>query len=108
MESQKIDLSNYTILKDMWINFFDENEARDTEKCLEAIKDNLKWRTAENDVEAFKMSTIWNSLMFIAVWYDKEKIINDLSIYPTLNNNKETFLRFLNNRDNKMRGSELI
>ena len=107
IEQNKVDLSWYQLLKNVWIDFVDENEAIDTEKCLEKIKKDLEWRTAENGITPFEISWTWNSLIFVAIWKNKETIINDLSIYPTLKKDKEKLLRFLNNPDNKMRWSWL-
>ena len=104
---QKIDISNYAIIKNLWINFYNEAEAVKVEKWLSEIKDELKARTAQTWTKPFKYSTLWTDLIFVASGNSEEKIKYNVNNIQTIKDNKEKVLDFLNNTENKMRWSAL-
>lgn len=125
LNENKIDINStqYPILKwlsDSWINFTNEQEVQQAEIRLNKVKEMrsfANWWT-----EWYKPFSIeWNKLVFSTSdtenaqkLYFPEHFPEDfsgksqnLSNFPTLLNNKEEFLTFMNDKNNWMRASAL-
>ena len=99
-------------LSDLWINFTNEQEVKDLEIWLKNIKEWKKFSVWNANWNPFKISwrfkSFNNKLVFSAVNWDNEVFEEDISTkFPTIMRNQEKFLQFMNNSNNKMRGSAL-
>lgn len=108
IHQNRVDLSRYQILKNVWIDFVDANEAHKSEQLLATIKYELRNREKRTVWDAFEIKTtsVTNktTIEFITRWWQVKKY--DISDYPTLIKNKERLLQYINNPSNKMRWLE--
>lgn len=107
IDENKVDLSWYPILKDVWINFIDADEAHRSEQLLSKVKYELRNREKRAVGDAFEIKTtsITNktNIEFITRWWQIKKY--DITDYPTLVKNEKKLLQYINNPHNNMRGS---
>lgn len=109
IEQRKIDLSRFPMLKEVWINFVDENEAEKAEELLKYIKHELRMWEKRDVWKAFEISNIylWLTTKTRIKFFTKQSSkIFDISDFPTLIREQWKLLSYLNNPDNKMRWSE--
>ena len=110
---EKVNLSGYPILRAIWIDFYDANEAKQAEEWLQDIKNWNKFNQWSIDDPAFSVKwsfkNFWDRLKFTAVNGDTVVYDEDISkIFPTLMNHKDKFLDFLNNPANDMWWSAIV
>ena len=112
LEANEVNLSRYPLTKQLRnenLIFIDEAEVKNVEVLLQNIKTSF-WSVYSDQVEPFKL---WffipnplsrNTLTFTRLEGETQKINIDNfeEKYPTLINNKEIFLNFLNNPNNWM------
>ena len=110
---EKVDLWDYPMLNAMWIDFYNDQEAREVEEWLQDIKEWKKFSTWPISGQPFSVrwtfKNMGNSLVFTAVNGDREVFTEDISEkFPTLMNHKDKFLAFLNNPANNMWWSAIV
>ena len=117
IEENKINLAWYPILKEMGINFVDENEAKIAEARLKEVKDQLKnyipWVSGYKPffITGNKLwfTTIsWTKIYFPDIFADEfEWKSRNLSNFPSILRNKQKFLDYMNNPSNNMRWEQI-
>ncbi len=110
-EANKLNLTSYPLVKQLWIDFFsDNNEVQKLENRLKWVKQKLSVYTSAGS-DPFTISRRSNKLLFKRQW-NGWKWINEsffpediYSEFPTLSRswNKDKLLQFMNNPSNKMR-----
>ena len=119
----KYDLEEYPIIKtlsELWIQFTDKEEIQKTEQRLNDIQNGMKYFIVwpewykpysiernkliftTSDTESAKKLHIPDDLP--ETFPDQHWTIDD---YPTISKNKDKFLEFMNDKDNKMRWREI-
>ena len=115
----EINATTYPILQNLsksWIEFFNEEEAKQAETRLNQVKQDRNTGWSYKWYKPFSIE--WNKLVFTRL--NKKKIyypdsfsndfsgkIQDLSNFPTIIANKDKFLAYMNNQNNWMRWSAL-
>lgn len=109
IEWNKINLTEYPMLKEVWIDFVNKNEAEKSEELLRYIKHELRMREKRDVWKAFEISNIYlwvTTKTRIKFFTKQDSKTFDISDFPTLIREQNKLLSYLNNPDNKMRWSE--
>lgn len=117
IEQNKVDLSWYPILKEIWIDFMDKDEAKNAEIRLDQIKKQLRTSTPWLPWYTpffIKWKKLWFKKidgvdLFFPDIFPNEFIWKSLNLsnFPSLTHNSDKFLKFMNNPNNNMRGYQV-
>lgn len=114
-EINRISLTKYPLVKQLWIDFFSEWEAQKLEAWLKWVKQKLSVYTCTSEWNPFTIETLSHKLRFKRQW-NGWKWINETFFpedifkeFPTLDRswNEEQFLLAMNKPENKMRWSAI-
>ena len=109
-ELNKVDLNeeSYPIVSKLWFEFYNENEAKKLEKLLNNIKIDRWFSSSTENAQPYdikyerKFFWEWEKLIFSTVNGNKIIVIEKLSDFPTVKQNKEKFLAYMNDKSNEM------